>query len=320
MARDIAIFLGDQTLDHGDILENDIVRGRMYGREDAPIIVVLGGISAPRFVADGGEENKGWWSELVYEGGPIDLSTKQVLGLDFAPGREQPDARLTITTADQARRLKALLDHLNIDKVEAIIGTSYGGMIALSFAQSYPQSLEKLCVFGATHRPFPMGVGLRGIGRRMIELAVEMGRPEQGLKLARELAMTTYRSPEEFTKRFDARPSQKRPFNCDVGDYLEYQGGRYHKIMQVNRFLALSESIDLHAIDPQTITVPSVLIGTRSDQLAPPSEMEALRAGLSGPSELFILDSIYGHDSFLKECNLMAPILSDFLREARYAA
>ena len=320
MARDIAVFLGDQTLDHGDILENDIVRGRMYGPEGAPIVVVLGGISAPRFVADGGEENKGWWSELVYKGGPIDLTQKRVLGLDFAPGNEQPDKRITITTADQARRLKALLEHLDIDKVEAIIGTSYGGMIALAFAQNYPDSLERLCVFGASHRPFPMGVGLRGIGRRIVDMAVKAGQPEQGLKLARELAMTTYRSPEEFTKRFDARPAAQRPFNCDVGDYLEYQGGRYHKIMKVNRFLALSESIDLHSIDPQKISVPCVLIGTRSDQLAPPSEMQALKDALAGPSELYILDSIYGHDSFLKECSLIAPILSDFLREVRNAA
>ena len=320
MARDIEVLLGDHELTHGDMLMGDVVRGRLYGKLGAPVIAVLGGISAPRFIADGLSGNKGWWSQLVYAGGAIDLTRYQVLGIDFAPNCDQADVPLTITTADQAARLLALLDHLEIEKLHSIVGTSYGGMIALAFAQNYPKRLHQLCVFGASHRPFPMGVGIRGIQRRIVKMAVEAGQPEQGLKLARELAMTTYRSPEEFSQRFTAVPQKDKPYNCDVGDYLEFQGRRYHEIMAVNRFLALSESIDLHVVDPTKINAPCVLISTRSDQLAPPSEMQALCDALAGPSELHILDSIYGHDSFLKDSALMAPILSDFLKEARRAA
>jgi len=101
---------------------------RMYGPEGAPIIVVLGGISATRFVADGGRHNRGWWYTLVRDGGPIDLTKFRVLGLEFAPtgdSRECPD---TITTGDQASRLKAVMDAQGIEKVAAIIGSSYGGM------------------------------------------------------------------------------------------------------------------------------------------------------------------------------------------------
>jgi len=73
----------DTVLERGDTLRGDVAHARMYGQEGAPIIVVLGGISATRFVADGGRNNRGWWSTLVRDGGPIDLSKFQVLGLEL---------------------------------------------------------------------------------------------------------------------------------------------------------------------------------------------------------------------------------------------
>lgn len=319
-ARDVEIRIGDFPLEHGGVLNNDVVQGRLYGRAGAPLVVVPGGISASRFVADGvdGKDGSGgWWSDMVYPGGPIDLNHVQVLGFDCAPGSgdsgKNTETRLTITTNDQAKRLAALLDHLNIECVHSIIGMSYGGMIALAFAQEFPDRAQNLCIFGAAHRPWPMGVALRGIQRRIIDLATKLGEPLEGLKLARELAMTTYRSAEEFSQRFSAVPSADNPATFDIGDYLVARGQHYKKIMPVNRFLALSESIDLHSVDPAKIHTQTTLIAVRSDQLAPPCEMQALCDALAGPSALYVIDSIYGHDSFLKATDLLAPILSGFM-------
>jgi homoserine O-acetyltransferase len=323
MACHVEVKLGDHVLEHGDVLKNDCVKGRVYGRKGGPVIVIPGGISASRFIADGSDGkdgSAGWWSSIVYPGGAIDLNRFQVLGFDCAPDAKNTTDRLTITTKDQARRLAALLDHLGIECVQSIIGMSYGGMIALAFAEEFSQRLESLCVFGAAHRPWPMGVALRGIQRRIIDLATVSGVPLEGLKLARELAMTTYRSAEEFKQRFDVMPSNQKPLSFDVGDYLEARGTYYTKIMQVKRFLALSESIDLHRVDPKKIHIPTTLIAASSDQLAPPSELIALRDGLAGPTQLHIIDSIYGHDSFLKGTMDIAPILAGFVEGARHAA
>jgi len=331
--RDVNVDLGDFALEHGGVLKADVVQGRLYGPKanmsGAPLVVVPGGISASRFVADGvdGKDGSGgWWSDMIYPGGPIDLNQVQVLGFDCAPGGVNTENRLTITTTDQAKRLAALLDHLNIERVHSIIGMSYGGMIGLAFAQAYPARVQNLCIFGAAHRPWPMGVALRGIQRRTIDLATKLGAPLEGLKLARELAMTTYRSAEEFSERFSAAPngdnlaSFDAPFTFDVGDYLESRGQHYKNIMPVNRFLALSESIDLHRVDPAKIHARTTLIAVKSDQLAPPPEMQALCDALAGPSELHVIDSIYGHDSFLKATDLLAPILSDFIGGQKRAA
>ena len=315
MARDISADLGDVTLGRGCVLKNDVVTGRLYGPNGAPVIIVLGGISASRFVSDDGKGGRGWWSPLVRSGGPIDTARFQVLGYDFAPGVDSGNRPDCITTKDQAMRIKALLDDAGIDRVAAIIGSSYGGMTALAFAQNYPDRVGSLCIIGAAHRPYPIGVGWRGIQRRIVRLGIDAGRPKEGLKLARELAMTTYRTPEEFSHRFALNETSKAPSQFDICDYLSSRGDAFADLMDAERFLALSESIDLHRVDPEKITAPTLLMSAISDQLAPLPDMRELRDRLGGPSELFTFTSLFGHDAFLKEFDMMAPRLETFCAE-----
>ncbi len=312
MARDISADLGDVTLERGCVLKNDVVTGRLYGPKDAPVIIVLGGISASRFVSDNGQGGRGWWSPLVRPGGPVDTNRFQVLGYDFAPGVESDNRPDCITTQDQAMRMKALLDHNGIERAAAIIGSSYGGMTALAFAQNYPERVGQLCIIGAAHRPYPIGVGWRGIQRRVVRLGIAAGRPKDGLKLARELAMTTYRTPEEFSDRFALNETSTTPSQFDICNYLGSRGDAFADLMDAERFLALSESIDLHRVDPEKITAPTLLMSAISDQLAPLPDMRELRDRLGGPSELFTFTSLFGHDAFLKEFDMMAPRLEAF--------
>lgn len=314
MAEDIWVDAGDTTLIRGCVLEGDRITGRSYGPDNGPVIVVMGGISASRFVADGGKDGRGWWSTLVRDGGPIDTKTFRVIGYDFAPAVESENRPDCITTFDQAARLKKLLDHMKIGKVAAIIGSSYGGMTALAFAQSFPEAVDNLCVIGAGHKPYPIGVGWRGIQRRIVRLGIKAGHPKEGLKLARELAMTTYRTPEEFSDRFDLMETSTSPSQFDICNYLGSRGDAFAELMDAERFLALSESIDLHRVDPEAITTPALLMSAISDQLAPLPAMRELRDRLSGPSELFTFTSLFGHDAFLKEYDMMAPRLEDFCK------
>lgn len=314
--RDIETNLGDWTLERGSQMRGDVVRGRLYGPEGAPLVIVLGGISATRYVADDPVRTRGWWSRLVRQGGAVDLHHIRVLGLDFAPnvgGANCPD---TITTTDQAKRLKALIDAHDLGPVAALIGSSYGGMCGLAFARDYPKAVEHLCIIGAAHKPYPIGVGWRGIQRRIVRLGLEAGRPEEGLKLARELAMTTYRTPEEFAHRFALKETQSNPASFDICDYLGSRGDAFAASMDAARFLALSESIDLHRIEPEAIATPTLLMTAISDQLAPLPDMRELRDRLSGPSELFTFTSLYGHDAFLKEYDAMEPRLATFMKDA----
>lgn len=315
MTKDILLERGQVKLERGCDIKNDTVHGRLYGKPDGPLIIVLGGISATRFVADGERLNRGWWSQLVRRGGPIDLDRFKILGIDFAPEKGGLDCPETITTADQARRIIDLLEAEKLGPAKAIIGSSYGGMCALALAQNHPEWVENLCIIGAAHKPYPIGVGWRGIQRRIVRLGLEAGKPESGLKLARELAMTTYRTPEEFGDRFKLNETAANPYQFDICDYLGSRGDVFAKSMDAKRFLALSESIDLHRVEPENISTPTLLMTAISDQLAPLTEMRELRDRLSGPSELFTFTSLYGHDAFLKEYDAMTPRLESFCKE-----
>ena len=316
MARNIDFNIGDTLLERGDVIKDDIVKGRLYGPEVAPLIVVMGGISADRYVADDPVRDKGWWSPMVRPGGPIDTNKFQVLGFDFAPANAEngisDDLPKVITTRDQARRLKKLLDHLGVDKAAAIKGSSYGGMTTLAFAEEFPDSVSNLIIIGAGHRPYPIGVAWRGIQRRMVRVAIKAGTPKEGLKLARELAMTTYRTAEEFADRFTLEETSADPSMFDICDYLGSRGDDFAKRMDAERFLLLSESIDLHRVTPENISTPTLLMSAISDQLAPLPDMRELRDRLAGPSELFTFTSLFGHDAFLKEFDMMGPKLEEF--------
>ena len=70
MPRDIEVKLGDNVLERGCVLKDDVVMGRLYGNPDGPVIVVMGGISASRFIADAEEttarnNGRGWWSTCL---------------------------------------------------------------------------------------------------------------------------------------------------------------------------------------------------------------------------------------------------------------
>mgnify|MGYP000751862398 FL=1 len=90
--------------------------------------------------------------------------------------------------------------------------------------------------------------------------------------------------------------------------------------MPAERFMSLSQSIDLHKVDPAKIKTPTLLIATETDLLAPPSEIKALCDALAGPADMVTIQSIYGHDSFLKENATLAPLLTNFVEGKRRAA
>ena len=50
-----------------------------------------------------------------------------------------------------------------------------------------------------------------------------------------------------------------------------------------------------------------------SDQLVPIEQVRDLSRRLAGPVRLVEIDSLYGHDAFLKETEALAPILREAL-------
>jgi homoserine acetyltransferase len=81
--------------------------------------------------------------------------------------------------------LERLLDHLKVPSLRAIVGGSYGGMVALAFAERYPERAAALCIISAADRAHPMAIAWHSIQRHIVKFAIACAHPQEGLRLAR---------------------------------------------------------------------------------------------------------------------------------------
>ena len=307
---------GEVSLYHGGRLTGIRVAWRLVGPANAPVVCALGGISANRRVFDSEEPQKGWWSEVVGPGQALDADRFRVLSFDYLGGSAETTGPASssqfpnISTYDQAELLVRLLNNLGLKSLRAIVGGSYGGMVALAFGERYPERVSRLVVIGAADRTHPMATAWRSVQRQILRFAVECGRPKDGLQLARSLAMSTYRSAEEFEARFNGAPTRDgERFTFPVERYLNARGSDFAERHQPESILCLSESIDLHHVDATRIFVPTTIVAIREDQLVPLTDLRGLAARLP-VARLREISSIYGHDAFLKESDQLRGIFA----------
>lgn len=290
------------------------LRYELVGRAHAPVVLVAGGISAHRHIAANavfGE--KGWADGLVGSGRALDPARRRLLGFDFIGA--DGDLDVPIDTADQADAVALLLEALGIDCLHGYVGYSYGALVGQQLAIRHPQRLGRLVAVSGAHRPHPYASAWRALQRRAVALGQLQCAETHGLALARQFAMLSYRTPEEFGERFDAAPEVVNGrVRVAAEDYLDAAGAQYVARTRVDAYLRLSESIDLHRIDPAAVGVPTLVVAVEGDRLVPLSDLVSLVEGLGTRGSLRVLRSPYGHDAFLKETDRIDAILANALR------
>jgi len=286
----------------------------VVGPVDAPAVFVAGGISAHRHVAaNAAFPENGWANDLVGAGRALDPSRCRIVAFDYVGADGRTDA--PIDTADQADAVAALLDALGIGVLRAFVGYSYGALVGLQLAIRHPSRLGKLVAVSGAHRAHPYAAAWRALQRKAVALGQLQCADVQGLSLARQFAMLSYRTPEEFEERFDAAPEVVNGrVRVAAEDYLDAAGAQFVARTPVTAWLRLSESIDLHRVDPAQVLVPTLVVAVEGDRLVPLSDSVALVEGLGTPGQLRVLRSPYGHDAFLKETDRIDGILAGALR------
>ena len=305
-------------LDRAESRQTVPVRYEVYGPADAPAVVVLGGISAGRHLAPTPQDpSPGWWPGVVGPGCALDPHTHRLVGVDWIGGASTPwRAPCPVTPGDQARALSAVLDHLGV-QTATVVGASYGGMVALAFAAARPERVERLVVLCAAHRAHPMATAVRSVQRGILGLGLASGQEREAVALARSLAMTTYRSAQEFEDRFawrDAAHGPEAP-RFPVDAYLSARGADFADRFDARAYLALCTSIDLHEVDPSTLTSPTTLVSVDSDLLAPPWLVEELAVASPGVERHVRVSSTFGHDAFLKEAHAVSALVRAVVTE-----
>ncbi|AUD78606.1 homoserine acetyltransferase [Kangiella profundi] len=295
---------------HGGNLSDISVHYNRYGANDRPALVVLGGISSSRDIHE-------WWADLFGHRKPLDLEQFQVIGVDYIVNNDQQRPSL-ISSFDQARVISEVLANLDIKHLEAIIGSSYGGMVALAFAHLFPQKLHKLVCIAAAHTNTQTSIAQRQIQQQILQLGVSSGKSQEAVSIARQLGFISYRSQQELESRFNSnRIIEQQNFSNELINYLKYQGDKFAAKFDIERYRCLSQSIDLHKVDPKGVVTDALFIGIDSDQLVPADLIKETANLCSGQSQFKKINSYFGHDGFLLEASQLTESITPFLRNKR---
>lgn len=296
---------------HGDGMRTVRVRYSLVGAAGTPVVVVQGGISAGRDVVATADGAAGWWGAIAGPGRAIDTRRCRVLSIDWLELADLGDAR-AVDSADQADAIAGMLDALGIVRASAFVGSSYGAMVGLAFASRHAPRVGHLVAIAGAHRAHPLSVALRNLQREIVRLGARLGDAEAALDLARRLAMTTYRGEREFAERCAGAPVfEDGRFRFAEEAWLKGAGAAFVKRFDGARYLALSESIDLHRVEPEAVRVPTTLIGIATDRVVPLSDLCDLQRRCGAAASLHVVDSRYGHDAFLKEEAQISGLLSE---------
>jgi homoserine O-acetyltransferase len=305
-----------------DAFASAATRGSFYevlGAPGAPVVAILGGISASKhFTSSPFDPTPGWWENVVGRGRAIDTDRFRVLGIDYTS--RSADASVVRTT-DQADRLAAALDDLGVRRAHAVIGASYGGMVALAFGARHRDRAGRLIVISAAHRSDPMATALRHLQRRVIELGSTTGREREAIAIARGIAMTSYLTAQHLAERVpDSADDDVQAVEDRIGKFLKRSGEQFADLWTSERYNSLSLSLDLHSVSPEAIEIPTSVIAVSGDRLVPIEDCRELARRLSGPAQIIELDSPSGHDAFLGDASRITTFITELLNLGAGAA
>jgi homoserine O-acetyltransferase len=231
-----------------------------------------------------------------------------------------------LTAFDQARAILLALDGLGITHVEALIGGSLGGMVALSLAVLAPERFGRVVNIAGDGVSTAWIRAYNHVGRSLIA-----ANPHQGLDAARQLAMISYRAPDGFQRRF---ADGANGANGGIGDWLDHHGrslvARFDPFAYVAQLDAMDQT-DVDRVprhDPaeswhpsgewglKRYTNPLFGVGISTDQLYPPARVREIvdaHVARGGHGAYAALDDDNGHDAFLIAFDPLRDILHAFL-------
>jgi homoserine O-acetyltransferase/O-succinyltransferase len=326
--REETVAIGALDLDCGETLPAVDQRVTVYGTPHADgsnVVLVAHALTGSSRVAQ-------WWPGIVAEGGLFDPREWCVVGINAlgscygstGPSTDPVQARRfpQITVGDIVTAARRALLALGIERLEIVIGGSLGGMQALQWALDAPDIARKAIVIGAHDHHSPMGIALNAVQREAIALD-----PARGLRLARKIAMLTYKSEELFNRRHGRNPDRNGKACFDVEGYLELQADRLASRMEPASYATLTHAMD--SFDVRSYAIPErkpVLrfVGISSDWLFRSRDVRAAAARFAsmGLNSGYVeLRSDHGHDAFLAEPAALRALLKPIVaRDAAWAA
>ncbi|WP_135827649.1 homoserine O-acetyltransferase MetX [Halorussus halobius] len=373
--RDTA-HLGEFEFDCGQSVPLDVAY-ETYGEYDGTNAVLVchaltgsAHVTGPkRDASDGaaatGGQAAAWWSDVVGPGKAVDTrdyfvvcanvpgscygttgpastdpETGEPYGTDFPP----------VTVTDWTRAQAALLDHLGVGPLAAVIGGSVGGMNVLEWAKRYPERVDRVVPVATAARLDPQMLGIEAVARRAITTdpnwnggdyyGDDRPDPEEGLAVARQLGHLSYLSKESMGRRFGRRSAGRDAVADDfapddpasdffpyreVESYLDYQAERFAGRFDANSYLYLTRAMDDYDLASGYDSDADALAGFSGEALIlsftgdwhfTVEQADRLAAAFEAAGAdvaNHVVESDHGHDAFLVEPEQVGPPVRDFL-------
>jgi homoserine O-acetyltransferase len=243
-----------------------------------------------------------------------------------------------ISVRDQVAADIAALAALGIQQVAAVVGGSMGGARALEWIVGHPETVRAGLVLAVGARATADQIGTQSTQIAAIKADPDWqkgdyhgtGRaPMAGMEIARRFAHLTYRGEVELDSRFGNGPQEReRPSDGGryaVQSYLEHQGSKLVARFDPGTYVVLTEALSSHDVGRgrggvraalRRCKVPVIVGGITSDRLYPLRLQEELANLLPGCRGLNVVESIYGHDSFLVETEAVGTLIRKTLELA----
>ena len=243
----------------------------------------------------------GYWDAIIGPGKAIDTNKYYVLSsdtlvnlnanmpnvvttgpasIDPATGKPYGMRFPVVSIADFVRVQKALIDSLGIRKLKAVMGASMGGLQAYEWAQSYPDSIERIVAVIAAASAEPYLIGWFDLWGQPIRLDPKWNGgdyygkepPLEGLKAALKLVTLQANSWEWARKTFGTAPAEegKDPAKAignkfKIEAFLDQAAAARAGLADANHFLYLVKANQLASVDPAKIKVPALVLHAPND-------------------------------------------------------
>jgi homoserine O-acetyltransferase len=236
---------------------------------------------------------------------------------------------------------KALLDHLGVEKLLAVVGGSIGGMQLLEWCVRYPDMVTAAIPLATTTRHSALAIAFNEVGRQAIMADPKWNdgnyyfgsKPNMGLAVARMIGHITYLSDESMRHKFGRRLQDKSDFSFNfdadfqVESYLRYQGKKFVERFDANSFLYITKAADYFDIRKKygggsavkafsKTRAKFLVVSFTSDWLYPTYQSRAMVKAMkkNGLDVSFLeIEAEWGHDAFLLSNDRLTKLVRGFL-------
>eukprot|EP00164_Ancoracysta_twista_P006028 GFYU01008314.1.p1 GENE.GFYU01008314.1~~GFYU01008314.1.p1 ORF type:complete len:379 (-),score=52.78 GFYU01008314.1:329-1465(-) len=336
----------DFEFECGEVLPKVVVNyqtwGKLNSKKDNTMVIC--------HALTGNAQAHNWWKDMfgtrkVFDEEKYYIICMNLLGSCYgSSGPKSIDPRTDepygptfpfVSTKDNARIQRMVIESLGIKEVAVVVGGSLGGMVALEWSY-FTDMVRSSVIIACGGRHSAWQIGVNEIQRQAIALDPKFkdgwydpsDPPTKGLGLARQHAMMSYRTHYGYETKF-ARTYQPdvSPPTFSVVNYLHYQGKTFNTRFDTNTYISMTHTLDSHDVSRgreemgyphalKGIEIPVLVVGISSDVLYPVAEQKDLHKYIPN-SDLCIIQSPHGHDGFLLEHEKLNAAVLKWLRGKR---